>query len=160
MRKIRTRILVGAAVATFAGAAAFAAVNTTNEATAANTVALTTTSNTTANSITANTTVTSKAATSLSIEVGKSTIQAGRLDVIKGTLATGSDPSGRRIVELYRYDSKTKKWIPARVNLTRKGGVVRFWIRPLTTAEYELVYHGSAKLAASHSSPVTITVTT
>lgn len=162
MRKLRTRILVGAAVATFAGAAAFAAVSMTDGATAASTVALTTTDNTTANTnnTTANTTVTGKAGTTLSIKAGKSTIQAGRLDVISGTLTTGSYPSGKRIVELYRYDSKTNKWIPARVNFTRKGGAVRFGLRPLVTGEYELVYHGNAKLAASHSSAVTITVTT
>lgn len=155
MRKLRTRILVGAAVATFAGTAAFAAVSATESATAANTVALTTTNAAGANIVTA-----SKAGTTLSVKVGKSTVAAGRLDVITGTLTTGSDPSGRRIVELYRYDSKTSKWIPARVNLTRKGGVVRFRVRPLATAKYELVYHGSPKLAASHSSTVTITVTT
>jgi hypothetical protein len=39
-----------------------------------------------------------------------------------------------------------------RVNLTRKGGGVRFAIRPLVTAKYELVYHGNATLAAAHSS--------
>jgi hypothetical protein len=155
MRKLRTRIGVGAAVAAFAGTAAFAAVSTTDDATAASTVALTTTNNTTAN-----TTVAAKAGTTLSIQVSKPTIQAGRLDVISGTLTTGSYPSGKRIVELYRYDSKTNKWIPARVNLTRKGGTVRFGLRPLVTGEYELVYHGSAKLAAVHSSTVTITVTT
>jgi hypothetical protein len=155
MRKLRTRIAVGAAVATFAGAAAFAAVNMTDNAIAASTVALTTTNNTTAS-----TTAGTKADTTLSIEVSKPTIQAGRLDVISGTLTTGSYPSGKRIVELYRYDSKTNKWFPARVHFTRKGGTVRFRLRPLVTGKYELVYHGGAKLAAAQSSPVTITVTT
>lgn len=155
MRKLRTRIMVGAAVATFAGAAAFAAVSMTDDATAANTVALTTTNNSTAN-----TAVTAKAGTALSVEVSKPTIAAGRLDVISGTLTAGSTPARLRIVELYRFDRKTGKWIPARVNLTRKGGVVRFAIRPLVTAEYELVYHGGAKLAPVRSAAVTITVTT
>ncbi len=155
MRKLRTRITAGAAVAAFAGAAAFAAVSMTGNATAANTVALTTT-----NSTTANTAVTAKAGTALSVEVSRPTIAAGRVDVISGTLTAGSTPAGRRIVELYRLDRKTGKWFPARVNLTRKGGIVRFAIRPLVTAEYELVYHGSAKLAPVRSSPVTVTVTT
>jgi hypothetical protein len=137
MRKFRTRILIGAAVATFAGTAAFAAVSMTDVGTAANTVALTTTAN--------QASVTAKTGTTLSIAAGKTTIAAGRLDVIKGTL--------------YRYNGKTGKWVPARVNLTRKGGDVRFAIRPLVTAKYELVYHGNAKLAVAHSSPVTITVT-
>ena len=150
MRKLRTRILIGAAVATFAGTAAFAAVGTT-DGTTANTVALTTAAN--------QASVTTKTGTTLSIAVGKTTIAAGRLDIIKGTLATGSAPDGKRIVELYRYNGKTGKWIPVRVNLTRKGGAVRFAIRPLVTAKYELVYHGNATLGAAHSNPVTVTVT-
>lgn len=151
MRKLRTRILVGAAVATFAGTAAFAAVSMTDDGATANTVALTTTTN--------QASVAAKTGTTLSVAVGKTTIAAGRLDVITGTLATGSAPDGRRIVELYRYTGKTGKWVPVRVNLTRKGGAVRFAIRPLATAKYELVYHGNATLAAAHSSPVTVTVT-
>jgi hypothetical protein len=151
MRKLRTRIFVGAAVATFAGAAAFAAVSITQGTTTANTTALTTE---------ATTTVTAKTGTTLSIAVGKPTIPAGRLDIISGTLTTGSAPDARRIVELYRYDPKAGKWIPIRVNLTHKAGVVQFAVRPLTTAEYELAYHGSEALTASRSSQVTITVTT
>jgi len=151
MRKLRTRILIGAAVATFAGSAAFAAVSITDDGTTANTVALTTAAN--------QASVTAKTGTTLSIAAGKSTIAAGRLDVISGTLATGSAPDGRRIVELYRYNGKTGKWVPVRVNLTRKGGAVRFAIRPLVTAKYELVYHGNATLGAAHSNPVTVTVT-
>jgi hypothetical protein len=151
MRKLRTRILIGAAVATFAGSAAFAAVSMTDDGTTANTVALTTAAN--------QASVTAKTGTTLSIAAGKSTIAAGRLDVISGTLATGSAPDGRRIVELYRYNGKTGKWVPVRVNLTRKGGAVRFAIRPLVTAKYELVYHGNATLGAAHSNPVTVTVT-
>jgi hypothetical protein len=150
MRKLRTRILIGAAVATFAGTAAFAAVSMT-DSTTANTVALTTTAN--------QASVTAKTGTTLSIAADKTTIAAGRLDIIKGTLATGSAPDGRRIVELYRYNGKTGKWVPVRVNLTRKGGAARFAIRPLVTAKYELVYHGNATLGAAHSAPVTVTVT-
>lgn len=152
MRKLRTRIAAGAAVATFAGAATFAAVSLTHSASATDTVALTTTTTQTA--------ATAKTGTTLSVAVRKPAIQAGRLDVISGTLTTGSAPNGRRIVELYRYDAKKGKWLPARVNLTRKEGTVRFFIRPLATARYTLVYHGNAQLAASHSSPVTVTVTT
>ena len=151
MRKLRTRILVGAAVATFAGTAAFAAVSMTDNGATASTVALATTTN--------QASVTAKTGTTLSVAVGKPTIAAGRPDVITGTLATGSAPDGRRIVELYRYNGKNGKWVPVRVNLTRKGGAVRFAIRPLATAKYELVYHGNATLAAAHSSPVTVTVT-
>lgn len=151
MRKLRTRIGVGAAVAAFAGAAAFAAVSVTDGGSTASTAALTTTTQMA---------TTAKAGTTLSIAVRKTPIQAGRPDLISGTLTTGSTPNGRRIVELYRYNPKTKKWFPARVNFTRKGGSVRFLIRPLATAQYELVYHGNAKLAPAHSTPVTVTVTT
>lgn len=151
MRKLPMPVLVGAAVATFAGAAAFAVVSTTTDGAAtAATTALATTVNAPA----------TKTATTLSVAVSKPTIMAGRLDVISGTLTAGSLPAGRRIVELYRYDAKAKKWIPIRVNLTHKGGAVRFAVRPLATGEYEMVYHGNPKLAAAHSSPVTITVTT
>jgi hypothetical protein len=157
MRMFRTRILIGAAVATFAGAAAFAAVSLTDNATAANTAALTTTNQSTA---TTNTSVAGRTGTTLSIAVSKPTVAAGRLDIVSGTLTTGSAPDGLRIVELYRYNTKTDKWLPARANLTHKGGVVRFAIRPLVTAQYELVYHGNQVLAASQTIPVTITVTT
>jgi hypothetical protein len=151
MRKLRTRILVGTAVATFAGSAAFAAVSMADGPTTANTVALTTEAT--------QTSVTTKAATTLTIAVDESTITAGHLDIISGTLTTGSTPNARRIVELYRYDAKTQKWIPARVNLTHKGGLVQFVVRPRATAEYELVYHGNKALDAARSTPVTITVT-
>ena len=50
------------------------------------------------------------------------------------------------------WNGRTGKWVPVRVNLTRKGGGVRFAIKPLVTAKYELVYHGNATLAAAHSS--------
>lgn len=150
MRKLRTRILAGAAVAAFTGAAAFAAVNVTDSPTTVNTVALTTSASQTA---------TAKAGTTLSIAAGRLTIEAGRPDTISGKLTTGSAPAARRVVELVRYDAKAKKWVPVRANLTREGGVVAFAIRPLITAEYELVFYGNPALAGSRSAPVTITVT-
>lgn len=160
MRKLRTRVGIGAAVAAFAGAATFAAVSVTEGGSPASTVALTTSTSTGTGQATAQGTVTAKAATSLSVTVKKATVAAGRLDLISGTLSTGSARDSRRIVELYRYNPKTGKWFPARVNFTRKQGAVRFLLRPLATARYELVYHGSAKLAGSRSAPVTVTVTT
>jgi hypothetical protein len=148
MRKLHTRILVGTAVAAVAVGTAFAVTSTVGTSTAS------ATADTAALAVT-----TGKADTTLSIAVAKDAIAAGRRDVISGTLTTGSAPAARRIVELYRYNAKRSKWIPAQVNLTRKGGVVHFAVRPLITAEYELVYHGNATLAASHSTTVTITVT-
>jgi hypothetical protein len=146
MRKLRTRILAGGAVAVFAGVTAFAVTSTADATTTAKTTALTVS--------------TAKTSTALSIAVRKTTITAGRRDVISGKLTkAGEAPVGRRVVELYRYDAKQKKWLPVRAQLTRKAGAARFIVRPLVTAEYELVYHGSAKLAPSHSTPVTVTVT-
>jgi hypothetical protein len=146
MRKLKTRILAGGAVAVFAGATAFAVTSTADASTAAKTAAFTTT--------------TTKASTTLSIAARKGTIAAGRRDVISGKLTeAGSAPVGRRVIELYRYDGKQKKWVLARIKLTHKAGEARFIVRPLVTAEYELVYHGNDKLAASRSAPVTVTVT-
>jgi len=146
MRKLRTRILVGGAVAVFAGATAFAVTSTAGAASTAKTTALTAS--------------TAKTGTALSIATRKTTIPAGEKDIIRGKLTkAGEAPVGRRIVELYRYNAKQKKWVPVRAQLTRKAGAVRFVVRPLVTAEYELVYHGGAKLAPSHSTPVTVTVT-
>ncbi len=145
MRKLQTRILAGGAVAVFAGATAFA-VTSTADATTAKTTALTAS--------------TAKTSTALSIAARKTTIRVGRRDIISGKLTkAGETPIGRRVVELYRYDAKRKKWLPVRAQLTRKAGAARFVVRPLVTAEYEMVYHGSAKLAPSHSTPVTVTVT-
>jgi hypothetical protein len=147
MRKLRTRILVGGAVAVFTGATAFAVTSTADAtATTATTVALATTA--------------AKTSTTLSISARKATIESGRRDVISGKLAqAGGVPVGRRVVELYRYDASQKKWVLARVKLTHKAGGARFIVRPLVTAEYELVYHGNDKLAGARSAPVTITVT-
>ncbi len=148
MRKLRTRILTGGTVAVFAGATAFAVTSTADA---------TTTPAATATALTA---ATAKTGTTLSASVRKATITAGRRDVISGKLAqAGGAPVGRRVLELYRYNPDTKKWVLTRVKLSHKAGEVRFIVRPLVTAEYELAYHGNDKLAGSRSAPVTVTVT-
>jgi hypothetical protein len=152
MRKLRTRILVGAAVATFAGTAAFAAVSTADASTAGKTVAMTTTAAQADAS-------TAKTATALSIAERKATITSGQWDVIRGRLTTASTPTGRRVVELDKYNPTLKKWQVVRMKLTGKAGRIRFAVRPLATSEYEIVYHGNTKLAASRSNPITVTVT-
>jgi hypothetical protein len=153
MGKLRTRILAGGAVAVFAGATAFAVTSSAGTATAAQTAALTTTTATAG-------TATAKASTALSIAARTPAIKAGRPDLVTGKLTrSGGSAVGRRVVELYRYDAKQRKWVPARAQLTRKGGAIRFIVRPAVTAKYELVYHGNAKLAAAHSAAVTVTVT-
>jgi len=148
MRKLRTRILTGGAVAVFAGATAFAVTSTADA---------TTTPAATATALTA---TAAKTSTTLSASARKATITAGRRDVIIGKLAqAGGTPVGRRVLELYRYNPETKKWVLTRVKLSHKAGEVRFIVRPLATAEYEVVYHGNDKLAGSRSAPVTVTVT-
>src|SRR5689334_10235104 len=99
MRKLRTRILVGGAVAVFAGGTAFAVASTAGATTTAKTTALTAS--------------TAKTSTALSIAARTTTITAGRRDIISGKLTkAGEAPVGRRVVELYRYDAKQKKWLP------------------------------------------------
>ncbi len=150
MRKLRTRILTGGAVAVFAGATAFAVTSTADATT-------TTPAATAAAALTA---TTAKTGTTLSASARKATIPAGRRDVIIGKLAeAGGIPVGRRVLELYRYNPETRKWVLTRVKLSHKAGEVRFIVRPLVTAEYEVVYHGNDKLAGSRSAPVTVTVT-
>jgi hypothetical protein len=63
------------------------------------------------------------------------------------------------VVELEKYNAKLKKWQAVRIKLTGRAGRVRFAVRPLATSEYEIVYHGNSKLAASQSNPITVTVT-
>lgn len=149
MRKLRTRILAGGTVAVFAGATAFAVTSTADATTTP-----------AATAVTALTATTVKTSTTLSASARKATIAAGRRDVIIGKLAkAGGAEVGRRVLELYRYNPETKKWVLTRVKLSHKAGEVRFVVRPLATAEYEVVYHGNDKLAGSRSAPVTVTVT-
>jgi hypothetical protein len=107
---------------------------------------------------TAGATTLTKTHTTLSIVAEKSTITAGHSDAVGGTLNAGGASVNKKVVELYRYSAKLKKWEPAQVGLTSKTGWVDFAIKPLVTSTYELAYHGSATLAASHSGVVTIVV--
>jgi hypothetical protein len=144
MRKLRTRTLVVGAIAVFAAATAFAVTSTADATTTAKTTALTTT--------------TAKTNTVLSIMAGESTIKAGEKDGISGTLLAGSSPAVGRVVGLYRYSYRLRKWRLIRIKLTSKAGAVTFTVHPDITREYELVYHGNSTLAASTSSATTITV--
>jgi hypothetical protein len=144
MRKIRTRILVGGAVAVFAGATAFAVTSTADATTGTNTAALTTS--------------TAKAGTTLSATSAQSTINAGQRDTISGTLLAGGDPAPGRVVELYRYSDRLQRWQLIRVKLTSKTGAVEFTVQPFVSRKYELVYHGTSNLAAATSGTAAITV--
>jgi 5-hydroxyisourate hydrolase-like protein (transthyretin family) len=144
MRKLRTRILVGGAVAVFAGATAFAVTSTADATTTANTTALASTA--------------AKTGTTLSVTAARSTIQAGQQDTIGGTLLAGGNPAAGRVVELYRYNDRAHRWRLIRVKLTGKTGAVSFTVQPYITRQYELAYRGNSTLAATKSSATTVTV--
>jgi hypothetical protein len=148
MRKLRTRILVGGAVAVFAAATAFAVTNTAVGTTAVKTEALTTTSAATA-----------KTGTTLSVTAAQLVIRAGQQDSISGTLLASGSPAGAKVVELYRFNDKLRTWRPLRIKVTSTAGAVTFKVRPGITRQYELVYHGNTALTASTSGTVTVTVT-
>lgn len=144
MRKLRTRVLVGGAVAVFAAATAFAVTSTADATTTTKTAALTTTA--------------AKTGTTLSVTAGQSTIKAGQQDTVSGTLLAAGDPAAGKVVDLYRYNDRLQRWRLIRVKLTSKAGAVTFTVRPGITRRYELVYHGNSTLAATTSGATTITV--
>jgi 5-hydroxyisourate hydrolase-like protein (transthyretin family) len=144
MRKLRTRILAGGAVAVFAAATGFAVTSAAGTTTTVRTAALTSSS--------------PKAATTLSITAGESTVKAGEKDSISGTLLAAGSPARGKAVGLYRYNSQLGRWRLIRIKLTSKTGTVAFIVHPEITREYRLMYHGNPTLAASASGTVTITV--
>ena len=134
MRKHRTRILAGGAVAVFAAATAFAITSTAGATTSAKTIALTTT--------------TAKTGTTLSIMAALSRRSSrARRTTISGTLLASGNPAGNREIELYRYNQRLQKWRLIRIKLTSKAGAVTFTVQPDISREYKLVYHGSSTLA-------------
>jgi hypothetical protein len=144
MRKLRTRILVGGAVAVFAAATAFAVTSTADATTTTKTAALTTT--------------TAKTSTTLSVAAAQSVIKAGQQDAVSGTLLAAGAPAAGKVVDVYRYSGRLQRWRLIGVKLTSKAGAVTFTVRPGVTRRYELVYHGNSTLAATTSGTATITV--
>jgi hypothetical protein len=108
---------------------------------------------------TAGATTVTKAPTTLSITTAKAAIVPGERDVISGVLLTGTKPLAQKIVELYRYSATDKKWLPLEVDLTSTAGKATFVVKPKTTTEYKLEFHGTSSLAASQSGVATVTVT-
>jgi hypothetical protein len=100
-----------------------------------------------------------KTPTTLTAVEAKAKIVVGQPDVITGTLLTGTKPVTGKVVWLYRWDAKTKKWISVEVDLTGKYGHVSYTVKPATTTSYELVFRGTANFAPSRSDVATITVT-
>jgi hypothetical protein len=97
-----------------------------------------------------------KATTTLSIVESRSTITIGQKDVISGTLLSGITPVADKPVWLARVIDGKPFLIDA--HFTGMLGRVSFTVSPEKTARYELVFHGTAELAASHSGVVTATV--
>jgi hypothetical protein len=99
-----------------------------------------------------------KAPTTLSIVEAKAKIIVGQKDVLTGTLLSGKTPVVKKVVELYRWSVKAKKWVPVEVDLTGKYGHVFFTVRPAATTRYVMAFHGTAKFAASRSGVATVVV--
>ena len=100
-----------------------------------------------------------KAPTTLTLVEAKATITVGQKDVLAGTLLTGKTPVVGKVVELYRYGVKAKKWILVEAHVTGKFGHVFYTVKPAATTSYELVFRGAPHFAPSHSHVATITVT-
>ena len=90
-----------------------------------------------------------KAPTTLTAIDSKAKIVVGQKDLLTGTLRSGKTPLVKKVVELYRWGVKAKKWILNEAHVTGKYGHVFFTVKPAVTSTYELVFRGSAKFAAS-----------
>jgi hypothetical protein len=103
-------------------------------------------------------TTVAKAPTTLSIVESKARIVPGHLDVIGGVLMTGKNRLAKRTIDLYRYAAKTMTWVLAGADRTSKTGKASFLVKPASTSEYLLVFHGSKTLAASRSAMARVVV--
>lgn len=96
--------------------------------------------------------------TVLTIAESAPSVTAGSPDVISGVLTTGVTPQANRIVELYRYDAMSGKWVPVSAARANTSGTVSFSVTPSSTTSYRLAFHGTMVLAPSHSAVATVTV--
>jgi hypothetical protein len=94
--------------------------------------------------------------TTLSIVESRTVIKAGQRDEISGRLASRGIGLDKRLVYLDRIYGHTL--VPVRVGLTGPHGGISFSVWPNVTARYELVYHGNAVTAPTHSGVVTVRV--
>ncbi len=99
-----------------------------------------------------------KTPTTLSISESKTTINPGQPDRISGALLTGTKPVAGKVVYLYDYSTSAKKWVSVAGEYTSSAGRVAFIVTPKRTTNYELVFHGTSTLAASHSGGATVLV--
>lgn len=92
-----------------------------------------------------------KAPTTLSIAQSKARIVPGHQDAISGVLLTGKTRLAKRTIDLYRYDAKAMAWVFAGAERTGTTGRAWFIVKPTSTTEYMLMFHGSKTLTASRS---------
>ena len=78
-------------------------------------------------------------------------------DVITGKLTEGKAVLAKETAVLEAVSGK--KLVPVAQAVTSKLGVVSFTVKPKATTTYDLVFKGTAKLAASDSHTVTVKVT-
>jgi len=94
--------------------------------------------------------------TTLAIDEAKKVIKLGQKDVITGRLMVGKRGAGDQTVVLDVVNGTTLT--PVKSDVTNSGGNVLFMVRPKVTTQYELVFAGTSKLAASDSKVVTVRV--
>ena len=99
-----------------------------------------------------------KAPTTLSIAQSKASIVPGHEDLISGVLLTGKNKLAKRTVDLYRYDARAMMWVFAGTDHTGAAGKASFLVKPSSTTEYLLMFHGSKTLAASRSGTARVVV--
>lgn len=102
---------------------------------------------------------TTKQATSLSIRAAHSAVLPHTKDTISGVLKAGSAVLPSQTVTLKQRKYGTATWAAVMSAKTNSKGAVSFSLVPANQREqYELIFAGTAKYAASHSGVVTVTV--
>jgi hypothetical protein len=101
---------------------------------------------------------TASAATPPKAAAAKTTLAVAEAkDVITGTLTSGKAALAKETVYLETVAGK-KVAVVGKGAVTSKAGKVTFTVKPTATTTYELVFKGTAKLAASHSTAITVKV--
>jgi hypothetical protein len=96
--------------------------------------------------------------TSLTIRTSAASIQAGKSDVISGTLSTGHTVLGGEPVRLDTVDAHGHLHVGPLGVTAGKTGLVTFKVTPHDTTTFELVFPGARGLAPSHSGRAVVKV--
>lgn len=92
-----------------------------------------------------------KTPTTLTISESTAHTAPGQQELISGVLLSGTTPQVKRIVDLYSYDAMSMTWTLLGTGRTDTTGKITFAVRPTSTTQYRLEFHGNMVLAASHS---------